>query len=195
MPTKIRLQRYGKKGQPFYHIVIADGRAPRDGKFIEKIGSYNPLTQPATINLDVDQAVSWLRKGAQPTDTVRAIMTYKGAMYKNHLLIGVDKGAFSLEDANAKFQVWADEKAAKINNAKSSIEESKRNAKKDSIAAEVKVKEQRAEEIAKRKAAEIEAKVAAARAIEAAKIAKETPAPAHTEEAETTEVEADNTAE
>ena len=113
MPTKIRLQRHGKKGQPFYHIVIADGRAPRDGKYIERIGTYNPLVKPADIKLDFDRALHWLQVGAQPTDTMRAILTYKGVIYKNHLLVGVKKGAHTEEQANAKFDAWLKEKEEK----------------------------------------------------------------------------------
>jgi small subunit ribosomal protein S16 len=114
MPVRIRLQRFGKKGRPFYHIVIADGRAPRDGKFIEKIGTYNPISQPAEINLDIDKAVQWINNGAQPSDTVNAILSYKGVLYKNHLLKGVAKGALTLEQAEAKFETWAAAKEASI---------------------------------------------------------------------------------
>jgi small subunit ribosomal protein S16 len=114
MPARIRLQRHGKKGQPYYHIVIADGRAPRDGKFIESIGTYNPLTIPAEINIDFEKAMSWLRKGATPSDTAKAILMYKGVLYKNHLLKGVAKGALTEEQADAKFQAWLQEKEAKI---------------------------------------------------------------------------------
>ena len=102
MPTKIRLQRRGKRGQPFYHIVIADGRAPRDGKFIEKIGTYNPLSRPADIDIDFNKAITWLTKGAQPTDTVKAILAYTGVLYKNHLQKGVQKGAMTEEQAAMK---------------------------------------------------------------------------------------------
>ena len=104
MPTKMRLQRHGKKGAPFYHIVIADGRAPRDGRFIEKIGTYNPIQNPAEIILNADKALDWLQKGAQPTDTVRAILSYRGILYKNHLLKGVKKGALTEAEAEAKYQ-------------------------------------------------------------------------------------------
>jgi small subunit ribosomal protein S16 len=114
MAVKIRLQRRGKKKSPFYHIVIADARAPRDGRFIEKIGTYNPLTKPATIDLDRDRAYQWVMNGAQPTDTVRAILKYKGVMYKKHLMDGVKKNAITIEEANAKFAVWIDEKEQKI---------------------------------------------------------------------------------
>ena len=106
MPVKIRLQRHGKKGKPFYWIVAADSRAKRDGKFLEKLGTYNPTKVPAEITLDVDRAVAWLFNGAQPTNTARAILAYKGAMLKKHLLVGVKKGAFSEEDAEKKFQAW-----------------------------------------------------------------------------------------
>src|SRR3546814_14210089 len=95
MPVKIRLQRHGKKGRPFYQVVVADSRAPRDGRFIERLGTYNPNTNPATIELDVQLAVEWLGKGAQPTDTARSILSYKGALYKRHLEVGVRKGAFT----------------------------------------------------------------------------------------------------
>ena len=110
MPVKIRLQRHGKKGKPFYWIVAADSRAKRDGRFLEKLGTYNPNTNPATIELDVDGSVKWMQNGAQPTDTARAILSYKGAMLKKHLLEGVKKGAFTEEDAEKKFQAWLDEK-------------------------------------------------------------------------------------
>ena len=114
MAVKIRLARHGKKGAPIYHIVAADSRAPRDGKFIEKLGVYNPNTNPATIDLKFDRALDWLLKGAQPTDTCRAILSYKGVLYKKHLLGGVAKGAFSEADAEAKFNKWVGEKENKI---------------------------------------------------------------------------------
>lgn len=114
MAVKIRLQRKGRKKAPFYHIVIADARSPRDGKFIEKIGTYNPMTVPASINLNAEAAYSWLEKGAQATDTVRAILGFKGVLYKKHLMRGVKKGAFSVEEADAKHKVWLDAKTHKI---------------------------------------------------------------------------------
>jgi len=114
MPVKIRLQRHGKKGKPFYWVVAADARAKRDGKFLAKLGTYNPNTNPATIKLDVDGAVKWLENGAQPTDTARAILSYKGALYKHHLNGGVKKGALTQEQVEAKFSAWLEEKAAKI---------------------------------------------------------------------------------
>lgn len=114
MPVKIRLQRKGRKKRPFYHIVIADSRAKRDGRYIQRIGSYNPMTKPATIELDRDAAFDWINKGAQPTDTVRAILRFKGVLYRKHLMRGVAKGALTEEQANAKYQAWIDEKDAKV---------------------------------------------------------------------------------
>ena len=114
MPTKIRLQRHGKKASAFFHIVVADGRAPRDGKFIEKIGTYNPNTNPATIDIDSERAFAWIKTGAQPTDTCRAILSYKGILMRYHLLRGVEKGALTQEQADAKFEKWMSEKASKV---------------------------------------------------------------------------------
>lgn len=114
MAVKIRLQRKGRKKRPFYHIVVADARAPRDGRFIEKLGVYNPMTSPATIDLDRDKAYDWLTKGAQPTDTVRAILRFKGVLYKKHLMRGVKKGALTVEEADAKYKEWIADKESKI---------------------------------------------------------------------------------
>lgn len=114
MATRIRLQRRGKKGYAFFHIVVADSRAPRDGKFIEKLGYYNPNTNPATIELNFERALYWLNVGAQPTDTARRILSYKGVLYKKHLLGGVKKGALTEEQAEKKFQEWLQQKLAKI---------------------------------------------------------------------------------
>ncbi len=114
MAVRLRLQRRGRRKAPFYHIVAADARAPRDGRFIEKLGTYNPLTQPATIELNVDRAYDWLMKGAQPTDTVRAILRYKGVLYKKHLMLGVKKGALTLEEAEARWNAWKAQKEARI---------------------------------------------------------------------------------
>ncbi len=150
MPTKIRLQRRGKKGQAFYHIVIADGRAPRDGKFIERIGIYNPIAKPAEIELEFDKALDWLKKGAQPTDTVKAIFAYKGVMYKNHLLKGVAKGAMTLEQADAKFHTWLDEKHIKISSKKKEQELSVKDTRKKLLENEVKINEAKADAIAKK---------------------------------------------
>lgn len=155
MPTKIRLQRRGKKKQAFYHIVIADGRAPRDGKFIENIGTYNPITNPADIKLNFDRALYWLQTGAQPTDTVRAILSFEGVLYKNHLLKGVKKGALSEEQAEAKFQTWLKEKQEKIANKVKNNVLSKKDDKKKRLEAERKVNEERAKALAAKRAAEL----------------------------------------
>lgn len=114
MSVKIRLQRKGRKKRPFYHIVVADARSPRDGRFIEKIGTYNPLTKPATIEVDRDRAFDWVMQGAQPTDTVRAILRFKGIYYRKHLVRGVQKGAMSQEEADLKYDEWVNGKESKI---------------------------------------------------------------------------------
>lgn len=124
MAVKIRLQRYGKKGRPYFHIVAADSRAPRDGKYIERLGSYDPNTNPATIDINVDDALRWLNNGAQPTDTARAILSYRGVLYKNHLLKGVKKGALTEEEAESRFKAWEEEKAAKIEAKRAKLAES-----------------------------------------------------------------------
>lgn len=160
MATKLRLQRHGKKGNAFYHIVAADARAKRDGRFIEKVGTYNPNTNPATINLDFDRALYWVSVGAQPTDTCRAILKYKGVMMKDHLNRGVAKGAHSQEQADAKFEAWMKDKAARIENKEQSLTDAASKAKADALAAEKEVNEKRAADIAARKA-EAEAAVAA----------------------------------
>jgi small subunit ribosomal protein S16 len=175
MPAKIRLQRKGKKGQPFYHIVIADGRAPRDGRFIEQIGVYNPLTRPAEIDINFDKALNWLQNGAQPTDTVRAILSYKGILYKYHLLKGVKKGAMTLEQAEAKFEAWNSEKLAKIASARNQHLLGLKEEKKQMIEAESKVNEAKAAAIAKKYAKAAEA--AAHAATEAAEVAEVAPEP------------------
>jgi len=114
MPVKIRLQRHGKKGKPFYWIVAADARSKRDGRFLEKLGTYNPNTNPASVDINLDNTVSWLEKGAQPTDTARTLLSYKGVMMKHHLNGGVKKGALTQEEADKKFAAWLEEKLAKI---------------------------------------------------------------------------------
>lgn len=144
MPAKIRLQRHGKKGFAFFHIVIADGRAPRDGKFIEKIGTYNPNTNPATIDLQFDRALYWLQTGAEPTETAKAILTYRGVVYKNHLLKGVKKGALTLEAAEAKFDKWMSDKTAKIESKVSGLRGSKQEDRRKRLEAEKAIKEARA---------------------------------------------------
>jgi len=141
MATKIRLQRHGRKKRAFYHIVVADSRAPRDGRFIEKIGTYNPITNPATIDLDVNKAAQWLLNGAQPTDTARAILSYKGAAYKKHLQVGVNKGAITQEEADKKFAAWMSEKDAKVVAKKSGLANTAAQIKADAMKAETKRKE------------------------------------------------------
>ena len=153
MAVKIRLARHGKKGYAFYHIVAADSRAPRDGKFIEKLGTYNPNTNPATIDLDFGKALDWLQKGAQPTDTCRAILSYKGVMYKKHLLGGVAKGAFTETEAEARFNKWMEAKAGKIEAKTNKLATDAKSAEKARLAAEAKIKEERAAAIAEKKAA------------------------------------------
>ena len=190
MPAKIRLQRHGKKGQPFYHIVVADSRAPRDGKFIEKLGTYNPLTNPAQISIKFDRALYWYSVGAVPTDTTRSLLSKVGVMMKYHLMRGVQKGAMTEEQAEIKFQNWMKEKEAKAANIAKANEEKVRGEKKTRIEAEKQVNEARAAEIAKRKLAEMEARKAAeaeAAAEEAATEAAGEAAP----EAEATEAPAE----
>jgi len=143
MPVKIRLQRHGRKGKPFYWIVAADSRSKRDGKYLEKIGTYNPNTNPAQIDLDIDGAVKWLDNGAQPTDTARAILSYKGAMLKKHLNGGVKKGALTEEQAEAKFNAWIEEKAAKVQAKAEGISKAAADAKAKALEAEKAVNEAR----------------------------------------------------
>lgn len=177
MPAKIRLQRHGKKGQPFYHIVVADSRAPRDGKFIEKLGTYNPLTNPAQINIKFDRALYWYSVGAQPTDTARSLLSKTGVMMKYHLMRGVQKGAMTEEQAEIKFQNWMKEKEAKVANVTKTMEEKARGEKKARLDAEKQVNEARAAELAKKRLAEMEAKKAAeAEAAAEAAAAEEAPA-------------------
>jgi small subunit ribosomal protein S16 len=156
MPVKIRLQRHGKKGKPYYWIVAADARAKRDGKYLEKLGAYNPNTNPATIDLNVDGAVTWLENGAQPTDTAKAILSYKGVLLKKHLKGGVTKGALTEEQAEAKFTAWLEEKEGKVG------------AKTDGLA--------KAEAEAKAKAFEAEKAANEARIAAAAPVVEEAPA-------------------
>ena len=180
MPLKIRLQRHGKKGKPFYWIVAADSRAKRDGKYLEKIGVYNPNVNPAHIELDLDGAVNWLQNGAQPTNTARAILSYKGAMLKNHLAGGVRKGALTEEQAEEKFNTWLEEKAEKVEGKRTKLTEAEEKTKAEALAAEKAVSDAR---LAEAKAAEDEAKAeeeAKAKAEAEAKAAEEAPA---TEEA------------
>ncbi len=148
MPVKIRLQRRGKKGKPYFWIIAADGRSKRDGKYLEKIGFYNPTTNPAQIDLDVDSAVKWLQNGAQPTDTVRAILSYKGALLKNHLAGGVRKGALTEEQAEAKFNEWLETKKGSIDHKKATLTDAQEKAKAEKLVAEKAVSDKRAAEAA-----------------------------------------------
>jgi len=157
MPVKIRLQRQGRKFSAVYSIVVADSRAPRDGKYIETLGKYNPNTNPATIELDFDRAMEWLQKGAQPTDTCRAILSYKGVLYKKHLLEGVRKGAFDEAEAEKRFQTWMTGKEQKIQAKRDRIKKSKAQIAKEKFEEESKIREERTLEIEKKRAELLEA--------------------------------------
>jgi small subunit ribosomal protein S16 len=196
MPVKIRLQRHGKKGKPFYWVVAADARAKRDGRYLEKIGTYNPNTNPATVEIDLDSAVKWLGNGAQPTDTARTLLSYRGALLKHHLKGGVSKGALTQEDADAKFEAWLEDKANRIQAKVDGLSKEEAKAQADAFAAEKAVNEKRvadakafaeeaaAEEAAAQAAAEAEAEAAAAPEVEAEEAAtEEAPAADATEEA------------
>jgi small subunit ribosomal protein S16 len=160
MAVKIRLARKGRKKLAFYHIVVADSRSPRDGRYIEKIGSYNPLTNPATIELDFDKALGWLHNGALPTDTCRAILSYKGVLIKKHLLEGVKKGAFDEAEATKRFEEWIKQNEAKIEAKKSGLEKSQDDELGNRLTVEKRVNEARTAKLAKRNA-DIAAKAAA----------------------------------
>ena len=157
MAVKIRLARRGRKKAATYDIVVADARAPRDGRFIEKLGTYNPNTNPATINYDGDRAFYWVMNGAQPTETVRAMLAYRGVLLRRHLQLGVTKGALTQEVADQRYNQWLEEKNAKIEAKKSGLVDSKAEARKQQLAAETKVKEARAEALAKKQAAALAA--------------------------------------
>lgn len=144
MSTKIRLQRHGKKGQPFYHIVVADGRAPRDGRYVERIGTYNPMTNPASVVLNFDRALYWVSNGAEPTDTTRSLLRREGVYMKKHLLGGVAKGAFTEAEAEAKYTAWKEEKDRRISNCKIELINAAKAENKSRIEAETKVKEAKA---------------------------------------------------
>jgi len=151
MPVKIRLQRHGRKGYAYYHIVIADSRAPRDGKFIERIGSYNPNTNPATVDLKFDRALYWLTTGAQPTDTTRNILSAEGVLMKNTYWKG-EKGAFDAAEADKRFEAWKSSKEANVNKTKEQLVAEKQAAAKVRLAAEAEVNKAKAAELAKKKA-------------------------------------------
>ena len=160
MAVKIRLARKGRKKLAFYHIVVADSRSPRDGRYIEKIGSYNPVTNPATIELDFDRALGWLQNGALPTDTCRAILSYKGVLMKKHLLEGVVKGAFDEAEATRRFDEWIKQNEAKIEAKKSNLEKSQDDELGKRLSVEKSVNEARVAKLAK-KNADLAAKAAA----------------------------------
>ncbi len=179
MAVKIRLARKGRKKLAYYHIVVADSRSPRDGRYIEKIGKYNPLTNPATIELDFDKALGWLQNGALPTETCRAILSYKGILMKKHLLEGVKKNAFDEAEATRRFDEWMKQNEAKIDAKRSGLEKSQDDQVEKNLAAEKKINEARAAKLAK-KQADLAAKAEAADKPEA-------PAAEVTPAAETTE--------
>ena len=190
MATKIRLQRRGRKGYPFYHIVIADSRAPRDGKFIEKVGSYNPNTNPATITINFDRALYWLQVGAQPTDTTRNILSEEGVLLKKHLLGGVAKGAFTEADAEKKFEAW---KADKEKGTQAIINKNETKAKADAKArldAEKAANKAKADAVAQKKAEENAAQAQAEAEAAPAEEVAEAEAPVAEAEASATETEA-----
>ncbi|MFI5221009.1 MAG: 30S ribosomal protein S16 [Bacteroidia bacterium] len=165
MSVKIRLQRLGRKKSPYYHIVVADSRAPRDGKIIENLGFYQPQSVPATIELNSEKALTWLEKGAQPTDTCRAILSYKGVLYKHHLNGGVKKGAMTAEAAEEKFSKWIESKAGKVDKHAESFKKMVSERQAAALAEEAKVNTARLEKIAQRLASEEAAKLAAEKAV------------------------------
>ena len=183
MSVKIRLARRGRKKQAIYDVVVADARAPRDGRFIEKLGTYNPNTNPASININNERALTWLLNGAQPTDTVKAMLSYRGVMLKKHLQIGVLKGAISQEQAYAKFNAWLSEKDTKIEGKKDQLATAKADARKSALAAETAKNQARIDAIKAREAAAVAAAapaveevVEAAPAVEAPAVEEETAA-------------------
>ncbi len=173
MSVKIRLQRHGKKQKPFYWIVAADARSKRDGKYLEKLGTYNPNTNPATIDLNIDQAVQWLHNGAQPTDTARAILSYKGALMKHHLDGGVRKGALTQEQADAKLAKWLEDKAGKVTAKKEGLTKAQEAAKVKALKAEKEANDKRA--AAAVEAAKVEEEVVAEEVAVEETVAEETP--------------------
>lgn len=199
MPVKIRLQRHGKKGKPFYWIVAADSRAPRDGKFLEKLGIYNPNTNPAIIDLNIDKSVAWLQNGAQPTHTARAILSYKGVLMKKHLLGGVAKGALTPEQVEEKFNAWLESKANAVEAKKDKLSQAKAKAKETALAAEKEVNEKRAskavvateEETATEEVVEETAIEEVVEETTTEEVAQEAPAAEKTETPETPEAESE----
>lgn len=156
MATKIRLQRHGRKGYAFFHVVVADSRSKRDGRYIEKLGTYNPNTNPATVDIDFDRTLNWVKTGAEMTDTARAILSYRGILYKNHLLKGVKKGALTEEQAEKKFEEWLKKKDEKISKKSEGIKTTEEKEKAARLAAEKEVSDARAKEIAAKNTPEVE---------------------------------------
>ena len=179
MAVKIRIARRGRKKAATYDIVVADSRSPRDGRFIEKLGTYNPNTNPATINYDADRAFYWMMTGAQPTDTVRAMLSYRGVLYRRHLQLGVDKGAITQDVADQRFTVWKTDKDARIEGKRTGLADAQTDVRKVALAAETKVKEARSE-TQRQKASAL--------------LAANAPAPVATETTETAEVSAEDAA-
>ena len=185
MPVRIRLQRHGKKGKPFYWVVAADSRSPRDGRYLEKLGTYNPNTNPATVEISVENCLKWLENGAQPSDTARTLLSYRGIMLKHHLNGGVRKGAFSAEEAEKKFEAWLQEKEAKIQAKVDGLSNAEAEAKAATLAAEKAVNEKRMADAAAAEAEEAASEEAPAEEV----IAEEAPAEeAASEEAPAEEV-------
>ncbi len=176
MAVKIRLARHGRKGYAFYHIVVANVKSPRDGKFIERIGSYNPNTDPATVSIDAEAALRWLANGAQPTDTVRSIFSHEGILLQKHLQGGVKKGALTQEQADAKLAAWKEERAKKLAAKSDKAQSAKAEAAKKLAEQEAKINADRAEAIAKKKAEAEAAKAAAEAAAKAEAEAAAAPA-------------------
>jgi len=181
MPTRIRLQRHGKKGRPFYHIVVADGRAPRDGKFIEKIGTYNPISIPAEISLNFDRAVYWMQTGASPSETAKSLLRQEGVLHKIHLLKGAQKGAFTPEMAEVKFNEWLEAKKARFVSELKAIELNKKTQSKKQVEAEAKINEARIQKIAEKRAKEVQKQVEEAQEKMAEEAAGEETPQEHTE--------------
>lgn len=192
MATKIRLQRHGRKAAPYFHIVVADSRAKRDGKFIEKLGTYNPNHDPAKVTLDFDAAVKWVGTGAELTDTARSILSKEGVLLKNHLNGGVLKGALTEEEAEKKFEAWKKDKTSQVESSVKAKAEAEAKAKKEALAAETKVKEEREAALAAKLAEEqaeevVEEETAEEAAPEAEASTEEAPAAEEASEEETKE--------
>ena len=167
MATKLRLQRHGKKGKAFFHLVAADTRAKRDGKFIEKLGTYNPNTNPATIEINFERTLHWVQVGAEMSDTTRALLSYKGVLYKNHLIKGIEKGALTMEQVEEKFNAWLDQKSGIIGKKVDGLDKASEEAKKARLKAEAEANEAKAKEIAAKNTPVEEVEEAAEEAIEA----------------------------